>query len=581
MLRAASFSLLLLLPAAGPQETPDRSPAHLALTPDGLWAVTVNSTSNTASLVDLAAGRVTAEAPVGLRPLGVALTRDGRRAVVSNWLSDSVTILDVAPPSLKVATTIEIGDEPRGVAIHDARAFVALGGEAAVAVLDLAAGKVGARIEVGQEPWGLALAPDGRRLVVGNALSQDLVVIDTESLRPLWTTPMRGPNLRHVAVSPDGEWAYLCSVSEKGQTTTRRNIERGGVVASHFSRVPLHAEGARQPMALDTDAVAVGDPDGVAVSPDGLRIAITAGGTREVMLMRLPLPFLESGEPGPFIDPALKADKTRYRRVLLRGRPLGAAFTPDGKSVVISNWLRNELQVVDFETEEIRAIPLGGPKEPSPARRGAAIFYDAKRTYHEWFSCHTCHVDGHTNGSSYDTFNDGKAGNLKKTLSLRGVTKTAPYTWHGWQRDLKQSVHGSFLRTMVAGEQTDPDLDAVLAFLATVDFAPGPQKKSEAATRGEALFLAKNCHACHVPPLFTDKEIYRVGLELPGDAYKGFNPPSLIGVHKRGPLLHDGRAKTIEEVLTRWHRPSKLSDKPDCTPEELADLVAYLRELGP
>ena len=36
------------------------------------------------------------------------------------------------------------------------------------------------------------------------------------------------------------------------------------------------------------------------------------------------------------------------------------------------------------------------------------------------------------NGATFDTQNDGRYGNAKKTLSLRGVSKTGFWTWHGW-----------------------------------------------------------------------------------------------------------------------------------------------------
>ena len=47
--------------------------------------------------------------------------------------------------------------------------------------------------------------------------------------------------------------------------------------------------------------------------------------------------------------------------------------------------------------------------------------------------------------------------------------------------------------------------------------------------------------------------------------------------HQKG--LIAGRAKTLEEVFEQHHRPSKLSGKPDFTPAELADLLAFLRSL--
>jgi CxxC motif-containing protein (DUF1111 family) len=72
----------------------------------------------------------------------------------------------------------------------------------------------------------------------------------------------------------------------------------------------------------------------------------------------------------------------------------------------------------------------------------------------------------------------------------------------------------------------------------------------------------------------------KVGLESPDDVYKkGFNPPPLRGVSKRGPWLHDGRARTLEELFGEHHRPSKLAGRPDFSAAELSDLLVFLRSL--
>src|SRR5205807_9002051 len=126
--------------------------------------------------------------------------------------------------------------------------------------------------------------------------------------------------------------------------------------------------------------------------------------------------------------------------------------------------------VVDVETAQASAvIPLGSAEKPSLARQGEAIFLDADRSFHHWYSCNSCHVDGHTNGSDFDTFNDGSYGTPKKTLSLRGVVQTGPWTWHGHQKSLRQLVHDSITKSLQGEEPTEADLDAVTAYLATLD----------------------------------------------------------------------------------------------------------------
>ena len=595
-MRTAAFLALptLLLSAllihrtgdSAPMPERDRSPIDLALSADGRLAITANATSDTASLADVVTGKVLAEVEVGKRPFAVALTADSSRAVVTNWLSNTVTVLRVTPTMLHTAATISVGEEPRGVALASdgKRAFVALGGENCVAIVDLAQKRVAERIKVGAEPWHLALTADGKRLIVGNVRSQDVSIVDVAERKVTQTVKMRGRNLRHIALSPDGQWAYVPHISEQGRPTLQDNIDNGWVIGNRLGRVPLTKSGPREAMALDPRGRAVGDVDGVAIRPDGSLLAVTAAGTHELLLFREPLPFYAYGGPPDHIDPGLREDANRFRRIPLGGRPMGVRCAPNGKTVVVANYLNNSLQVVDVEANAIlRTIALGGPKTPSLARQGEALFMDATRSFNQWYSCNTCHTEGHTNGGNFDTFNDGSYLTSKKTLSLRGVTETGPWTWHGWRKDLRELIRDSFTKSMQGEVPGDTDVEAMLAYFKTLDFRPLRRPADgmlwASVRRGEGLFQARDCQTCHAPPLYTREGVYQVGLETPQDAYPGFNPPSLRGVGTRAPYLHDGRTNSLEDVLKFHHRPSQLTGKPDFTPDELADVVAFLKTL--
>src|SRR5213076_2013518 len=110
---------------------------------------------------------------------------------------------------LNVTATLKVGNEPRGVVLSKDRAYVVVSGDNAVDVVDLATKKVSARIAVGMEPWYAALTPDGRRLVVGNANSGDLSLVDTATLKQVETVSLGGRNLRRIAIDPKGEAAYV------------------------------------------------------------------------------------------------------------------------------------------------------------------------------------------------------------------------------------------------------------------------------------------------------------------------------------------------------------------------------------
>jgi YVTN family beta-propeller protein len=260
---------------------------------------------------------------------------------------------------------------------------------------------------------------------------------------------------------------------------------------------------------------------------------------------------------------------------------------PDGKLVYVANYLLNAVQVVNpAKRAVVRTIDVGGPPEPSLGRRGEAIFFDGKRSLDQWYSCHSCHYEGHTNAVSMDTLNDGRFGNYKVVLSLRNVAHTGPWTWHGWQTDLGQSVRKSLVDSMLGPKPGDADVQALVAYLGTLDPPPNPFRTADgglvaAAQRGETVFNGRTagCARCHPAPYFTDGKIHDVGTGEKGDVYKGYNPPSLIGLYDRPAYLHDGRAKSLEKLLAGPHNPDLLNSRGPLTEAELADLIAYLKSL--
>src|SRR5262249_49173960 len=156
---------------------------------------------------------------------------------------------------------------------------------------------------------------------------------------------------------------------------------------------------------------------------------------------------------------------------------------------------------------------------PSLARKGEALFYDAQRSHHQWFSCHSCHPDGHTSGRPFDTLNDDSFGNPKLTPSLRGVTRTGPWTWHGWQKDLGAAVEKSLTDRLYGKNPTATEVQALLAYLETLENPPNPHLKangalSEAAERGKVIFNGKaKCARCHHGDYYTSEKNYDVKLE--------------------------------------------------------------------
>jgi YVTN family beta-propeller protein len=340
-------------------------------------------------------------------------------------------------------------------------------------------------------------------------------------------------------------------------------------------------------MSLDPQGKAIADVDGLALTSDESRLVVSASGTHELLVYRTDgLPLKDYGGTD-HIDPELLKDSDRFFRIELGGRPMGLKIGRDDRTVYVANYLDNSVQLVDLEARKVtRTISLGGPAEPLLARRGETIFYDARRSLDQWYSCHTCHYEGGTNSVAMDTLNDGSPFTLKTVLPLYNLHETGPWTWHGWQTDLHAAMKKSLTDTMLGPPPTADDAAALLAYLQSMETPPNPyhgagESLSAAAQRGKRIFESEKaaCVTCHSGPHFTDGHIHDVGLGSARDRYKGYNTPSLRGVYQKVKLLHDGRADSLRDVLTGPHAPENVAGSGKLTSAELSDLLEYLKTL--
>jgi YVTN family beta-propeller protein len=579
-------------------QEPHRSPIALALSANGSRLLVANQTAGSVSLVDVRNGRVLDELKTGDKPAGVAIARDGRRGIVTHWYGYDVAVLALDHDRLSLVARVAVGPEPRGVALSpDGKiAYVAVGVANELVRIDVDERKVTGHLAVGREPRGIALSPDGSRLLVSNARSQDVSIVDPRAWKIVHNLAIDGDNLRQVTISADGKSAYVANMRNRGFPTTKNNIDLGWVLGQRLTRIDLAGPPSYSTLSLDVRGEAAADAFGAAVGQDGKFVAVSCSGTHEVMIFRTDLKTLpwRVNSSRDLIAPELLRNDGRFRRVALGGRPTEIVFGPDGKTLFVANYLADAVQIVDAEKARLETkIPLGGPKTPALARRGEIVFYDARHSFNRWYSCNTCHSDGHTNGLDFDTLNDGRQDlstfhtrSRKKVPTLRRTTKTKPWTWHGWQTDLNDAMYESFTKSMQGPKPNPDDIKALVAFLDTLEFPKNPYREPDgglpaAAKRGEAVFRSEKaaCNTCHGGPEFTDGKIHVTGLEERDDAYRGYNPPSLRGVYDKDPYLHDGRAKTLHEALSGPHNCQKVTGIGELSDDELSDLIAYLRTL--
>jgi YVTN family beta-propeller protein len=191
---SVSFARTISLPA-------DSDPCGLALSGDGTKAYVCLSIKNTLAEVNLAAGTLARQIPVGIAPWNVVLSPEGDTAYVSDWGGRFPLSGDLTATSAGTAVVVD----SRGVASSGMVSFV-----------NLAAGLESAQVPTGLHPSDLALSHDGRTLFAANANSDTVTVIDTRSksvretilIRPDRGLPF-GSESDGLALSSDGKTLFV------------------------------------------------------------------------------------------------------------------------------------------------------------------------------------------------------------------------------------------------------------------------------------------------------------------------------------------------------------------------------------
>lgn len=599
-----------------------RFPRALVLADGGRLLLTANGRAGTVSIVDTAEHRVLGEVPVGEDVTHLALAARGIVLAVDAALHELV-VLDRDGASLRAAARLRVSSYPVSVLplAGGERVAVASLWSRRVTFVRLLAGVrlpagggeravIEAQIEMPFAPRSLVAvtAPGGsERLLAADAFGGNLAVLHAGSGAVESVRAIDAHNVRGLAAAPgrEGEIVLIAHQRLRPAPTTLENVREGRVVTNGITRLALAALLAPERdlaaeslfTALGEPGRGAGDPADIAVSARG-DVLVALGGVGEVAigsLAALEEPALDE----PALEGSRDAASARedggrpsWRRVRVGRRPAALAVPPSGSTIWVANTFGGSVSAVDPAAGEARAeVSLGPAPEPSLVERGERLFHDARLSRDGWFSCHSCHTDGHTNDLLADTLGDGGFGAPKRVLTLHGTADTGPWAWNGQSPYLDVQLATTVERTMRGEVPGSSDLNALAAFLRALAPAPGllgarggaagggDGAAAAALERGRVVFALRGCARCHDPQDdYTSPAAYDVGLE-DESGRRRFNPPSLRGVSQRGRFFHDGRARSLEEALLRDGHP-RGPDGGDGVPEgERADLLRFLESL--
>jgi cytochrome c peroxidase len=207
------------------------------------------------------------------------------------------------------------------------------------------------------------------------------------------------------------------------------------------------------------------------------------------------------------------------------------------------------------------------------------LFNDASLCFQQWQSCASCHPgDARIDGLNWDLLNDG-IGNPKSTRSMLLAHRTTPVMWRG-VRDRAETAVRAGIKHIQFTERPEEDAVAIDWYLKSLKPVPSPYlikgRFSEAARRGQKLFAQADCARCHPAPLYTDQKAHNLGTGKGPDQGQAMVTPTLVEVWRTAPYLHDGRATTIKEMLTRFNPGDVHGKTSRLSGDQINDLAEFV-----
>jgi DNA-binding beta-propeller fold protein YncE len=510
------------LPWSKPRPHHD-APAALAVSPDGKKIYIALDDRDQVAEADAASRQIIRRMKLAGAPYGLAVDPEGKTLFVTCRNGDRVAVVDT--DSFREVNSVAVGMGPVALAFCRTRAgdrlVVANAMSDDISVLSTAPLQELSRPAAGREPFAVAVTPDGTRAYVANRLvglaslkttpASELTVIDPVTTRVVQRQPLDSANLSEgICVVPGRGWALLPLVKVRNLVPITQ-VANGWVMSSGLAVSDLRTGGLVQ-VPLDEANDYFADPSGVVVEPSGRRAFVASGGGDVVTVVDLDrlsgwLRHAGPSEKAEAVYDLSLSPEYVTARIHTKRNPRQLALSPDGRRLFIAERLEDTILVVDTcSLHPLGRIVLGDGGLKDPIRRGERIFTTASYTFQHQFSCRSCHPDGHVNGLSYDFDGDGIGDNLLDNRSLQGVAGTGPFKWNGKNPSLQVQCGPRFAKVLMRTEPFPPkELDDLVTFIESL---PPPRiardlggKLTASQERGRTIFFATKTPAGETIPV--------------------------------------------------------------------------------
>lgn len=282
-----------------------------------------------------------------------------------------------------VLATIPVGTPPTLLAISPdgSRVFAASSGQ--LAIIATASNAVTATATIPSYANGVAVTPDGTKVLVDSVLGASMTVVDAASgavLSPIdLIIEIHPGGYGRLAVAPSGQRAlvtnqgkeYLAIVNLNGQPTTESLLDQrpSDVTFSPDGRT-LYVTGCRDFCTTGTvealDASSLATVRSFVVGPGPYRFALSPDGTRGYT----------TNIGGPSLSILNMASGAIVATVPVGVEPSGLAVSPDGTKVYVASQAQSTLTVIDAKAGTVLATMA----TPAGARE-IVVSPDGRRVY--------------------------------------------------------------------------------------------------------------------------------------------------------------------------------------------------------
>lgn len=290
--------------------------------------------------------------------------------------------------------------------------------------------------------------------------------------------------------------------------------------------------------------------------------------------------------------------------------------------------------------------PPDNPYSRAKAELGRLLYYDRRLSTGGTVSCASCHSPEHgfTDGRPVSTGIGGHRGARSSPTVINRAYSPEQF-WDGRAPTLEEQAKGPLANPLEMTSEKSADaahkacvaclngipgyrarfkqvfgtgsitMDqiarAIATFERTILSGDSPYDRYKAGDKGaltpqqihgmDVFFNKAACDSCHLGFNFTDNSYVNIGIGMDQpnpdlgrylvthreEDRGAFKTPTLREIARTGPYMHDGRFRTLEQVVEHYDRggiPNRWLDqrmKPlHLTPEDKKDLVAFLKALN-